>query len=867
MTSIRSGTRRRGTGILALAATAAMLVSGAVGAGLSSTTAQAAPPPEGVVNIVDTHASPETRSLWSYLNDTRGQGILFGHQHDIDNGLTFSEPNGTNSDIHAGTGDYPAVFGWDTLILEGLEGPGKATNTDSQNVTAFADGLKQAHRLGGISTISAHMRNFVTGENFNDNRGRVVSHILPGGDKNAEFNEYLDLIADTAKAAVDDNGKLIPIVFRPFHENTGSWFWWGSSQTTPGEYKELFRYTVEYLRDTQGVSNFLYAFSPNGNFGGDAERYLATYPGDQWVDVMGYDAYENSNEPDNSDTWINNAVTDLAMLSDLADEHGKIATFTEFGRNGDRTIKPTGNKSLTFYTDLLKAIKANPKAKRMAYMLTWSDWGQNEFYIPYPAYGNVPEHEMYQDFLAFYNDPYTVFASNIPADALTREAEAAPAQATLRLVSPADGVRVTEAQTTVRAKTTVDVPTKVWFTVGDDATEHALSLDAEGYYSALWNIAAADLSNKTVSITVHATYTAGDARDVTSSIVLGAAPELPVGVIDDFEGYGDDAALQAAFAFNNVPATSLTLGVGESASKGAIFSYDFSARDYQGFGKVLTGGGQDWSAFTRMNMWLDPDGSNQKLVLQMKAGGKTFEAYPSLAGTQSTDVSISFSDFRPPPWDTQNADVRVTPELLKSVTEFYVFMNKTDSYSTPGSIGLDNLRAVVDGPTPSPTPSATATATSGPTATATTTVTVTPRPPSGGDVYTTPGYHSVNGRKWFTTCESYSMTWRCTTEIWATQVTNAGGKFVKATGWFFNNLTYLPSARAAWAKNPLGHTGEWTSSEGRQWRTECDTAATGRNGCRSYIWATVVESTRASSGTWRYAMVNKWVFNNIVLFA
>jgi len=134
-------------------------------------------------------------------------------------------------------------------------------------------------------------------------------------------------------------------------------------------------------------------------------------------------------------------------------------------------------------------------------------------------------------------------------------------------------------------------------------------------------------------------------------------------------------------------------------------------------------------------------------------------------------------------------------------------------------------------------------------------------------VYTTPGYHNVNGRKWFTTCEPYSATWRCTTEIWATQVTLKSGALKQSTGWFFNNLTYLPSARSTWATNPLGNTGSWTSTEGRQWRTECDTATTGGNGCRSYIRASVVESTKSANGTWRYAMVQKWVLNNIVLFS
>ena len=75
------------------------------------------------------------------------------------------------------------------------------------------------------------------------------------------------------------------------------------------------------------------------------------------------------------------------------------------------------------------------------------------------------------------------------------------------------------------------------------------------------------------------------------------------------------------------------------------------------------------------------------------------------------------------------------------------------------------------------------------------------------DVYTTPGTHVVNGREWRTTCEPYSQTQRCRTEIKATVVPYSGGKFVQTTGWAFNNLTYAASPRMLWEGNPLGGNG------------------------------------------------------------
>lgn len=144
--------------------------------------------------------------------------------------------------------------------------------------------------------------------------------------------------------------------------------------------------------------------------------------------------------------------------------------------------------------------------------------------------------------------------------------------------------------------------------------------------------------------------------------------------------------------------------------------------------------------------------------------------------------------------------------------------------------------------------------------------TATPTAPSTVNVYTTPGTHDVNGRRWQTTCESYSKTTRCLTNIWSTVVVRDGAAYKQVTGWHFNNLTYLPEmTRAQWGTNPIANTGEFTS-EGRQWRTECDTASSGSNACRSFIKTDVVAAERNAAGAWTYSTSKQWVFNNQVLF-
>ena len=134
-------------------------------------------------------------------------------------------------------------------------------------------------------------------------------------------------------------------------------------------------------------------------------------------------------------------------------------------------------------------------------------------------------------------------------------------------------------------------------------------------------------------------------------------------------------------------------------------------------------------------------------------------------------------------------------------------------------------------------------------------------------VYNTPGVQFVNGRTWRTQCDMYSSNVvRCRTEIWATQTQRDGGRYVTRSGWVFNNLTYKPSPRSSWKGNPLGETGTWTAADGRKWRTECDTAATGRGGCRSYITADVIAASRKADGTYAYRWERKEILNNIVRF-
>jgi len=694
----RATSHARRSRAAAILAAAALTFTGLTSLGTAAHAAD-----DDTVAIVDTDATAPTRSLFQYLRDQESGGILFGQQHPVDESVSAAAPGPdgqpVKSDVHDVTGDLPGVFGFDALALKGDEKPGSHDNTDEQNAAALAEQFVRADALGGIVTLSAHMPNFVTGKDFYDTSGRVVSHILPGGDKTADFRAYLDLVALAATDAKRDDGSLVPVVFRPFHENTGSWFWWGAAHATTGEYKEIFRYTVEYLRDVKHVHNLLYAFSPNGSFDGDSARYLETYPGDQWVDVLGYDNYENSNADDDSSAYVDAVVTDLDMVVDLAAARHKIPAFTEFGRNGDRTIKPSGNKSLHYYTELMDGLDASPKASKVAWMLTWANFGSGQIYVPYAG------HEMASDFQALYDDPRSIFASQT-GDPYSSDPAAADQQPFLRLVTPADGTRITTPTVTVRAKLTAapGVDDVTFRADGFDAV--TLTPDDDGYWSGTWDIGADALTNRTVGATVTAT---GGGNDLTGSVsvILGSAPVLPEGTVDDFEGYGDDVALRAAYTVANATSSALTLGE-HGDGKAARLSYDFPASrtGYLGFGKSFAPT-QNWSGFGQLDLWIDPDASGHKLVVQVQAGGVTFEAYPSLAGDDPYVAHIPWTEFKPAPWDTANAGATLTWERLAKVGQFFVYLNAAGGDAPlKGSIQVDDIKASGEGEYVDPEPTA-----------------------------------------------------------------------------------------------------------------------------------------------------------------
>lgn len=368
--------------------------------------------------LSDKDATPEAVALYKYLRAIPATNhVIYGHQNDVHHKM-FRPEGGSESDTKDVTGSIAGVVGFDALSFVGdeLRLNECEWNMGVTYVDKMVDITKKAADDGAILTLSMHMPNFdlvakkakVTGSNdyqgysTHISEGKVVHRILPGGDLNSTYNGYLDLVADYANKM---QAAKIPIIFRPLHEQNGYWFWWGKTHSSEKDFQKLWEYTVTYLRDTKGVHNFLYAFSPNGPFS-STDEYLDRYPGDEWVDIMGIDSYDD----DQNGSFFTNMERSLGVMTAAAKEHNKLIAMTEVGVRDGGSLAVTGNKDRVWFSKV-----ANLAAKyKVPYFMTWSNFEKlpHNFFAPYMV-SKTRGHELVNEFVDFYNEPVTIFADGI----------------------------------------------------------------------------------------------------------------------------------------------------------------------------------------------------------------------------------------------------------------------------------------------------------------------------------------------------------------------------------------------------------------------------------------------------------------------
>ena len=334
-------------------------------------------------SLSDKKSTDETKILYKNLVKLSTKAILFGHQDDLAYGVNWKYEAG-RSDVKDVTGDYPAVYGWD---LGGLEKKSDK-NIDGVPFDKMRQYIKDGHSRGGIITLSWHFDNPLTGKNAWDTTPKSLASALPGGESHEKFKSWLDEAAKYILTLKDKNGKPIPILYRPYHELTGNWFWWCKNNANPEEFKTLWKFTIDYFQE-KGIHNLIYVYN-TADFK-TKEEFLEYYPGSNYVDVLSFDRYQYS-DPTKDNSFVENCQLQFKIMDEVAKEQNKIMAFAETGYEAIPYDKWWTNT-------LMKAIGDY----KISYVLVWRNHGWQEtekkmhYYAPYK--GQVSE----KDFVNFYN--------------------------------------------------------------------------------------------------------------------------------------------------------------------------------------------------------------------------------------------------------------------------------------------------------------------------------------------------------------------------------------------------------------------------------------------------------------------------------
>ncbi len=339
------------------------------------------------MNVADLKATRRTKILYANLKFNAGKKMLFGHQDATGYGVGWTNDD-DRSDVKDVTGSYPALGAWGVAGIS----TGQDYSRDKYRVEKF-------YKLGGVNTFEWHCGDPYEGKFYQADltKGRnIVADILPGGPKHDWFKAQLKNLAVYFKDLKGENGESVPVIFRPWHEHTDNWFWWGTGNCTKEQYIDLWKFTKVYLNDSCQVHNLLFAYSPD-RFS-TKTAYLERWPGDEVIDILGFDDYWDLRYNNTDMAAFTNSLT---LLGEMAEEKGKVCALTEAGQEKIES-------SNWFTQTLLKGILTNDKTKKVAYACVWRNASTTHFYAPYPG------HPAVNDFISFYNHDYTVFMSDVP---------------------------------------------------------------------------------------------------------------------------------------------------------------------------------------------------------------------------------------------------------------------------------------------------------------------------------------------------------------------------------------------------------------------------------------------------------------------
>ncbi len=230
-------------------------------------------------SLVNRNATANTKKLYSFLKDSYGKYVITGQQ--CDGGINGNEFKA----IKNLTGDYPALLGLDLMDYTPSRTAFGASSSAVEKAIEFAN-------KGGIVTFCWHW-NAPTeylnstanssdgwwGGFYTQSSKFDIAKVMNGQD--AKGKKLLDRdIKEIAKQLKRLEKAGVPVIWRPLHEASGGWFWWGAKGSDA--YKKLWKYLYNKLTNTYGCNNLIWVY--NG-------QSADWYPGDEYVDIVGEDIY------------------------------------------------------------------------------------------------------------------------------------------------------------------------------------------------------------------------------------------------------------------------------------------------------------------------------------------------------------------------------------------------------------------------------------------------------------------------------------------------------------------------------------------------------------------------------------------------
>ncbi len=265
----------------------------------------------------------------------QGKRILSGQFSDFGNAANLR----LLERVHEQHGRWPALIGVDYADFS----RGSIT-TKVPNQVAI-----DYWRQGGLVTVMAHMYNPANprGGGLRDKGMDIAEVLKPDTETHARWMQQLDLMAaglQELKAAG------VVVLWRPFHEMNGGWFWWGGQE--PAKFIAVWRHMFEYYSATKGLDHLLWVYGPN-----HGPKTASYYPGDDYADLVGLDAYTDAIDPEHI-----RGYPEIAAI-------GKPFGFTEYGPHGPQN--PPGDYD---YRRLLAGFEEHFPSTRffMAWNARWS---------------------------------------------------------------------------------------------------------------------------------------------------------------------------------------------------------------------------------------------------------------------------------------------------------------------------------------------------------------------------------------------------------------------------------------------------------------------------------------------------------------